>query len=258
MVRAGIIGISFGIFIYNILPPFKAWQLVFLVFGVVAVIVSCLAWINVSETKPADSNHVFKNEKRTISKQFIKLMFIVFITNLSGFMLIPIILIYMQDQFTSDIGLLALVFLPGALAVSFLASRFGQLGDRYGRMNIVTIGIILTGLFSIFIPAQSSLIWLAGLWLFFNVAQSMSGPALSAMVSDIVGEERRGRAYGLYDFFMFSGMTAGPLLGGWLYESIGKAIPFYINGMVLLATGILIFLFMRQSKLRLLEEIPPS
>jgi DHA1 family multidrug resistance protein-like MFS transporter len=176
-------------------------------------------------------------------------MFIVFITAFSNFMLMPVIMIFLQDKFTTDIGQLAFVFLPGGVAVAFLTSRFGQLSDRFGKIRLMITGLTLAGIFSFFIPYLSvSLILLAALWLFFNIATAMSRPAQTAMVSDIVWQERRGRSYGLYDFSMTLGMTLGPLAGGWLYDSVGKSMPFYLNGIILLVAGGFVLLFMRENR----------
>jgi MFS family permease len=61
----------------------------------------------------------------------------------------------------------------------------------------------------------------------------MAEPAEAAMVADLTGGESRGAVYGLYEFARGAGTALGPLLGGWLYDAVGQATPFYLNGLVL-------------------------
>ena len=72
----------------------------------------------------------------------------------------------------------------------------------------------------------------------------MAGPAEEAMVADLTGHQIRGTGYGLYTFVSSMGASVGPLAGGWLYDSIGQPVPFYINGIVLLIGGLLVLLLL--------------
>ena len=247
LARSGIIGVFFGFSLYLYLKPTKAWQFAFIGYAVMALISVWLAWRNVPETKPEVVQQASRDQiKTTLSVPLLKLMFIVFVTGTSGSMLAPIYLIYLQDKFTSDVGLLALAFLPGGLVTAFFASRLGGLSDRFGRISLMVIGMVAGGLLSTLIPILPSLVWLVVLFTLTNVTGSMVGPAQTAMVSDIVGQERRGRAYGLYDFALNLGVTIGPLLGGWLYDTLSKPSPFYLNGTILIICGGWVLLFMRE------------
>jgi len=69
-----------------------------------------------------------------------------------------------------------------------------------------------------------------------------------AFVADIAGEDTRGASYGIYTFAYFLGAAIGPLAGGWLYDNLGHAMPFYLNTAVLLAGAALVAGVLREPR----------
>nr|NIN00970.1 MFS transporter [candidate division Zixibacteria bacterium] len=124
-------------------------------------------------------------------------------------------------------------------------SRLGGLSDRLGRAPAMAFGLIGAGLLFLLLPGLPSIGWLVVLYTLSAVGWSMADPAEVAMVADVTGEETRGRAYGLYEFAGGLGASLGPLLGGWLYDTGGHQIPFYVGGVVLLASAIWVLLMLR-------------
>jgi MFS family permease len=95
------------------------------------------------------------------------------------------------------------------------------------------LGMAAAAAGSFFLPVVGSLVALAALQVVQAASQAASGPATQALVADLTGDDRRGRAYGLYALAGGLGATVGPLLGGWLYEHVNPAAPFVANGIVL-------------------------
>jgi MFS family permease len=63
-------------------------------------------------------------------------------------------------------------------------------------------------------------------------------PAQKALLGDWTRRENLGKAYGLYTFACSIGSAVGPLLGGWLYDTVNHAMPFYVNGILLLGCAV--------------------
>jgi MFS family permease len=228
--RGALYGALAGFILLLWLPLHTGWKVLFACYALLAAVGAWLA--------------VQAGSERTISRPLFSLMVIVFVTGISTAMVSPLLLIFLQDKFTTDVGILALAFIPAALVYSFLPSRLGRLSDRFGRTPLMAIGLIGSGLVSFFLPGLPHIGWLIVLWALEALGLVMAAPAQEALVADLTGSEVRGTGYGLYTFSVSLGATFGPLLGTWLYDAAGHAVPFYLNGAVLLAGAVWVLLLL--------------
>lgn len=246
--RGHLFGGIAGFLVFSSLPQNIGWQMIFTGYALSAAVGAWLGWKRVPETRPSPINQV--NGERKIAPDLVKLMTIVFITSASVGMITPIFIIFLLDKFTTDIGALVWAIIPAALVAAYLRSYFGQLSDRFGRTRLMALGLVGSGIFSFLLPGLSAIIWLAIFWTLESIGWAMAGPAEEAMVADLTGHQVRGMGYGLYTFVSSMGASIGPLAGGWLYDSVGRTVPFYLNGIVLLIGALFILLVLRRKSLQ--------
>ncbi|MEW5871036.1 MAG: MFS transporter [Chloroflexota bacterium] len=242
--RGGLVGIFVASVAMLALPQELGWKVTFSLYALLTFAAAWLAWKTVPDTRPAAQ--AAARPGAAVSAPLLKLLVIVFLTGVPEAMLSPIYLTYLQDKFTTDIGSLAWAFFPAGLVSAFLSAYLGGLSDRFGRIPMMALGLLGSGLLSLLMPGLPSLLWLALLYTLNAVLWSLSEPAETALVADLTGHERRGLAYGLYDFVENLGFTIGPVLGGLLYDTLGKDAPFYLNGVILIASAAGVFLLLRQ------------
>jgi MFS family permease len=243
--RGGLYGAVAGFLVLGWLPLATGWPVLFIGYALLALAGAWLAWKNVPETLVSHTGQV--SQRRTVmSGSLLKLMVIVFITGGSMAMVSPLLLILLQDKFTTDVSVLAMTFIPAGLVNSFLPSRLGRLSDRFGRAPLMAAGLTGSGLVSLFLPGLREIGWLVLLWVLEAIGWAMAAPAQEALVADLTGNETRGTGYGLYSFASSLGATCGPLLGGWLYDSVGHATPFHVNGIVLLVSTLWVLVLLRR------------
>ncbi len=244
--RGQLFGGVAGFVLISILPDEVGWQTVFLVYAALAALGAYFGWKNVPETRPTAISKDERAEK--LSTQLYKLMTIVFVTAASSSMIRPIFLIFLQDHFTTDVATLVLAIIPSGIVSSYLPSRLGRLSDRFGRTKLMAVGLVGSGLLSFFLPLLPSIALLAVLWTIESVGWAIAAPAEEALVADLTGRSLRGRGYGLYTLAASLGAFAGPLLGGWLYDTVGERTPFYLNGVVLLIGALLVLIMFRPAR----------
>jgi DHA1 family multidrug resistance protein-like MFS transporter len=233
----------------------QIWFWLFVAYTVPVLISLWIGWRGVGETLPgalettgASTETRQFSERSHFSRQLMALMGIVFVTGASRAMVWPLLMIFLQDALTADVGALATAYLPAALISSFLPSRMGRIADRVGRKRPMVVGLVLGALASVLIPHLPGVIALAALWAIESLGYTASIPAERAFVADIAGEDIRGTSYGLYTFAHFLGAAMGPLVGGWLYDNMGHAMPFYLNTAVLILGALLVAAVLREPR----------
>lgn len=249
--RGGIIGTTIGLtFVFTMQGATgwsfqKIWFWLFLIYLVPTVIGLFYGLKGTKETLPDNEQGIL--ESKPISRQLLVLMGIVLLTGASQAMVWPLLMIFLQDHLKADMVYLALAYLPAALISSFLPSRMGKLTDRWGRKGPMITGLLVGAAASLAIPHLGSIVALTVLWCLETVGYTISVPAERAFVADIAGKDIRGTSYGFYTFSYFLGAAIGPLAGGWLYDNISKAMPFYLNTIVLVIGAILVGLALKES-----------
>jgi MFS family permease len=128
-------------------------------------------------------------------------------------MVVPVRVLYAQSRGAS----LAII---GAMASSFLLSSFlfqypsGWIADMWGRRRIMVVGLGVQAVMSLVYLLVTDPILFVAIRFVEGIGFATVVPAARALVADIVPDERRGEAYGIFGAFMNAGFLIGPALGG--------------------------------------------
>ena len=142
-----------------------------------------------------------------------------------------------------DVGV-EVVMIPVVYALFNLVSAAasipaGRLSDRIGRRRVIACGWAVYALAYLgFALARSAwMIWV--LYAFYGLFYALSEGAAKAMVAELVSEESRGAAYGLYNAAVGVMALPASLLAGVLWHRISPAAPFAfgaaLSGLALIA-----------------------
>lgn len=237
-------GALYGAFIgFAVLSNFtfmSGWSILFKGYAALAIAAGYMAYKYIPETKAVSVSEMAASDSGRLDNSFKKLLLIVFISSASAAMLSPLLMIYLQDKFTTDVGALGAAFIPAALVYAYLPSKLGAVSDKYGRILPMVAGLVVSGIVSLGLAHIYSIKLLVALWVLEAFGIVMASPAQEALVADIAGKDRRGSAYGIYLFAASLGAVVGPLIGGWLYDFYGHTVPFYLNGVILLINALLV------------------
>ena len=262
-----------------LLPLRLGWRVLFLSYAVLAIIGVGVAWWGVPETRLVRPRALPSGKRlrwsvyrvlgvmvttesaaAPVSRSFLRLLVVAFGTKASWALVSPLLLIYLQQKFSMELWQLALAYLPATLILGFLPAYTGRLSDRTDRIPLIALGLGWSGLVSFFLPNLPNLAYFTAFYALnaFGIVTTM--PAQKALAGDLTRREDWGKAFGLYTFAGSMGSAIGPLLGGWLYDTLTPATPFYVNGVLLLcnAVGVVLLFGRRPFRRRSKKSVLPS
>ena len=134
-----------------------------------------------------------------------------------------------------------LVFSVQALTMAIASPFWGVVADRFGRKLMVmraTLGGAVIILLMGFVTNVEQLVALRAVQGFLTGVIAAS----NALVASVAPRERTGYAMGLLQVGLWSGVAAGPPLGGILADLVGFRATFALTATILLASGVSVWL----------------
>jgi MFS family permease len=113
------------------------------------------------------------------------------------------------------------------------STPMGALSDRIGRKIVINIGwaiysfVYISFALLVFLPPDLQIIATFVLFAVYALFYAFSEGAEKAFVADIVKDEQRGTAFGLFNFAIGLGALPASVIFGFLYSYFDKIIPGY-------------------------------
>ena len=115
------------------------------------------------------------------------------------------------------------------LALASLTPIGGALADTYGKARMLALGCVLFGAASIACALAPSIAWLIAARVVQGTAAALLTPASLALIGATYPKAERNRAIALWAAASSLTTAGGPVLGGWLTETLGWQAVFWIN-----------------------------
>jgi predicted MFS family arabinose efflux permease len=255
---ASTIGVPFALYLANLF----SWHAPFLLVGFLGIALLPLIYKYV----PAMNAHIEKSENSESKLEVFKIVWRNPIQRLallfSGmimmghFLIIPFINPYLEFNNGYSKTQTPMVYLVGGIAAFFAANILGKLSDRYGKLKIFTICILLSLPLVIVItmlPPISFSIVLVLFALWFTVATGR-GVTAQALISNVVEPQKRGSFMSFNSSVQQLGTAAASLIAGFIVigESGGKIYRYdwlgYLSVIILLICAYLGYKIFKSSK----------
>ncbi len=243
-VRGSMLGAVYGFTLLGFLPIAQAWMWAFAGYALFAFIALLWSAFAIEETKKVEQDAGERIDlSAVLSTPLIKIFVVVFLSMFASALIEPIYLLYLRNKFEIGPQLLAAVFLPAGIVFAILPRYSGAWSDRLGRAPLIAMGLAFAGLVSASLPYWPSL-WLIALsYILFSVGWAMASPAEDALVADLAPAAVRGSVIGAKEAAGGIGAALGPLVGGYLFETLDQRLAFAVNGAVLLSASALVLIW---------------
>jgi MFS transporter, DHA1 family, inner membrane transport protein len=222
---ASTVGVPFSLYLANLI----SWHAPFILVGILGIVVIPL----VMKFVPPMTEHIrqrSENESRfnvllkviDEPKQRLALLFSALMM-MGHFMIIPFVNPYMEFNMGYSKSQTPMIYLVGGIASFLSANILGRLADKYGKLIVFTVSVILS-LFLVYtitnLPVMPFYLVLAlfALWFVFSTGR---GVAAQAMVTNVVLPEQRG------SFMSFNSSV----------QQLGTSIASFVAGMVVIKDG---------------------
>jgi MFS family permease len=152
-------------------------------------------------------------------------------------LLSPFVELYILEVFTTDILLVALVYLPGGILQGVFGGLMGRFADHKSKIGIVSAAVIVGAISTlglVFIPTlfvyPFDLLLVATLFAIGSITAVMA----YTVMSSVFGTAYAGRAsegFGMFEAAMGFSRFSAPLVGGLLWDFLDPTAPFILVGL---------------------------
>ncbi|MCX6649224.1 MAG: MFS transporter [Candidatus Bathyarchaeota archaeon] len=143
----------------------------------------------------------------------------------------PLFPLYLKEIGATDIEN-ALVISVGNLTATLLMLPSGALMNRYGKKVFLVLASILSGVSVLLMAFTSNWTIVIPLNMLLNASMCLFVPSRMALIAENATPTNRASLFGVMNLAWPIGGVVGPLLGGYLAESVGWGSVFIIAGAV--------------------------
>jgi MFS family permease len=171
--------------------------------------------------------------------------------------LIPVIPLYSSglSASISEIGVIVALLSYGT---ALFMIPFGLLSDRVGRRTLLVIGLIISAICPFLYSFTTTITQLSLLRALHGIGLAAQIPVTIAAVLDLSPANQRGKALGWYTTATQSGLMVGPVIGGYLLNSLSFSAVFITSSIFSVAGLIIVLLRSREIPQRKVDTIGGS
>lgn len=151
-----------------------------------------------------------------------------------------LMILQLQRHFDLEPFQIALIFLPGAIAMSILPPLLHRAVVRYGRRKILILGSVASAIFAAGLGIAPNPLVIAGLWVLSGAAWAAIMPIQQSVIAESVGPRHLGRGLSLYEASTLAGAMVGSLAAGFLYDAGSWLMACLVFAVVILSGAALV------------------
>jgi MFS family permease len=129
------------------------------------------------------------------------------------------------------------------LVYALLAVPLGSLSDKIGRVPTLVMGWSAFALAYLGFAMVTQSIWIWFLYAFYGIYFATSEGVSRALLADIVHQDHRGRAFGIYGTAVGLATLPASFFAGYLWDKFGAQVPFYFGSAMALVAAIALLFF---------------
>jgi MFS family permease len=188
-----------------------------------------------------------RNTYHEYPRHFWVLMGASFVDSLGSALLYPFFALYVTRKFGVGLSEVGLIFAALTAASMVGTTLGGGLTDRFGRKPMAIFGLVSSAFSILVLGFVQDLSAFLPLVIFAGLTGNVGGPARSAMIADILPEDKIAGGYGLHRVTFNLSFVIGPALGGFLAAYSYLAL-FIFDTITSLVTAYIVYRLIPETK----------
>ncbi|HCW52038.1 MAG TPA: hypothetical protein DGR79_08295 [Clostridiales bacterium] len=156
--------------------------------------------------------------------------------------------VFMSEVVGVDEADMGLVYSLAGVAGIAASLAGGVAADRFGRKPVLVWSLVGMAAVLFWFTGARSLASLSVVWLLSGLADNLGGPAMDAFLADLTDTDSRGTVMSVFNSLQSVVLLPGPLVGGFLWEAVAPAAPFWFGGAVILVGAVILALWVRETR----------
>ena len=190
----------------------------------------------------------FREIYKKFSKNFWLLMVASFVDMLGGSLIFPFFSLYLTQKFDVGMTEVGTMFLVWALTSGIIGNTVGgALADKLGRKANIIFGLIASAISALMMVLINEILMFYIVIGVIGIFEDIGGPARQAMVADLVPEELRGDAYGIFRIVFNLAAAIAPAIGGFMATRSFEML-FIADVILSIAVAVFVFYFLPETK----------
>ncbi len=149
-----------------------------------------------------------------------------------------------QDRGLSVLQIIGMLMTFNAV-YAILAGPLGSLSDRIGRRKLMLAGWTIYGLVYLGFALSHTGLEIWALFGIYGIYYALTEGVAKALVADIVPQNQRGTAYGLFNAAIGISALPASLIAGILWQYINPAAPFVFGAALSILAGVLLITWVK-------------
>lgn len=243
-----IVGPLFGGVLSDLFGMRTSFVIAGLVIGAITVLVTFIVH-DTSQQKQTSPTSMREDMRIALTNRRVRdMLILLFLLQMGGLMLQPIITLCVDalnptgDALGGTVVASGLVFSLAGISGAVSAPLWGRYGQKFGYYRVLVLAFVSAGIVHLIQSQTDTLTMFCVLQMAIGLFIVGVQPALNAIMVNACDADFHGRVFGIATTFNQLGCMAGPLVGGILSGIVGNMAVFGCVGMMLLLTGITVFL----------------
>jgi len=179
---------------------------------------------------------------------FLGLCIAQFIIAFSNSLIQPVLSVYANEVLGIEEVGVGMLFTFMGIATLFTTLPMGIVADKIGRKPMLIVGKILDSASAFLIIFSGSFWPLLIVMMIRGFGRGAVNPSITAMFSNVISAEKRGRGMGIFNTFQNVGLVVGSTIGGFLWEFSSSEMPFIACSVAGLIGVIIVLLMVSEPK----------